>query len=188
MSNIMVIKQDAKQIIEMLDDADGIMTPEIDAKMGVLMQHGQAGLAILADIRDELTLRTDARKAKAAELTDLAKRDEAMIETAERTMLAVMSAMGTKKVEIGSLQITLCDGRESVEIVDEEQVPESYKKATLSFPASELDTLSALGIDVSGAKVAVSKTAIMETHKDTKGEVGIAGTQIIRKPYLRIKG
>lgn len=188
MSNIMVIKQDAKEIIAMLDDADGVMTPEIDAKMGVLMQHGQSGLAILADIRDELALRAKARSDKAAELSALASRDNAMIETAERTMLSMMSALGTKKVEIGSLQITLCDGRESVEIVDEEMVPDTYKKATLSFPASELDTLSALGIDVSSAKVAVSKTAIMETHKDTKGEVGIAGTQIIRKPYLRIKG
>lgn len=188
MSNILKIRNEARQIIAMLDENEGLITPEIETLINQLQTDTEAGLAILADIRDELNLRKTARETKAAEISALAAKDNSMIETAQKTMLAIMQSTGQKKVEIGSLQITLCDGRESVEIVDEEQVPSTYKKASLTFPAEEIPALQAMGLDVSSVKLSVSKTAIMDVHKATEGTIGVSGTRITKNPYLRIKG
>lgn len=188
MANIMKIRSEATALIEQLDNADGEFTTEVAQAFDKLIQDGQAGLAILADVCDEISLRMEARDAKAKEIAALAKKDETVIANTKKVMLAIMDITGQKKAQIGALSITKSDGRESVEVINEEEVPDSYKRATITFPAGQLEMVRTIVEGITSEKVEVSKTSIMDVYKASDGTVGIAGTRIIRKPYLIIKG
>ena len=187
MSNIMIIRTEAEELSRLWDEANGELTPEVMAAYDKLAQHGQQAIAIMADMRDELTARMSSRKAKAKELTELAKKDEAMLENNQKYMLAIMEKLGLKKVEVGALVVTRSDGRESVNVIDEDAVPDTYKRAILTIPADKLYLVEAvLGkLDV---KAEVDKTAVKQVWKDSEGKIEIAGTEIVRKPYVTIKG
>ena len=187
MPNIMKLRAEAQNLIALMDEADMDFTPEIEQGFQQLSQLGQAGVAICGDIIDELTARATARKNRAKELSDLAKRDESSIDSTKRQMMLIMDTLGTKKVAIGGLTVTKSDGRESVEIIDENLVPDKYKKATITFPAHDLEVVRTL-TEIQSEKVEISKTAIMADHKASKGEIGVAGVNIVKNPYLLIKG
>lgn len=189
MSNIMKISREAGEVITLFDLSDGEITPELNAMLEALNQDVQAYTAISADIIDELGARMNARKERAKELTALAKRDEAMIERAKAGIVQAMQIANVDKLQIGGLSVTLSKGQESVEILDEEEVPASYKRATITLPANELGWIkSVAGERITSEKVEVDKTAIKLAHKASNGEIGIAGTAIVRKPYVIIKG
>lgn len=187
MSNIMKIRDEARELADLWESTEGELTPELEEAYNKLLQMGQAGVAILCDLRDEIEARMNSRKAKAKELTELAKKDEGMLDNNKKYLMAIMDVMGTKKVTVGSLVVTKSDGRESVNVVDESLVPDNYKRATLTIPGDQLYLVESLFPDAE-IKKEVDKTAIKQVYKDSEGNMGVAGTEIIRTPYLTIKG
>ena len=186
MPNILPIKELAREIVLALDTQDGEITPDVQDLFQQLEQKGAAAIAPLCDVVDELTLRAAARKEKAKQLSELAKKDESMVENAKKYLMAIMQAVGQDKFQIGALTVTLSKGRESVEIVNEDLIPMKYKTATIKLNGSDLDTAQTLfGDSITSTKVEVDKTSI---KKATDNNIGIAGTQIVRKPYVIIKG
>lgn len=190
MSNIMVIRKEAKEIAALWEQTEGELTPELEAEYGKLLQMGEAGVAILADVRDELEARMNERKAKAKVYTELAKKDEAMLDNNKKYLMAIMDVMGMKKVTVGALVVTKSDGRESVNVFNEDAVPLKYKKATITIPATKLEIVKAVldAEDILKESLDVDKTAITELHKSSEGEMGVEGTEIVRTPYVTIKG
>ena len=186
MPNILPIKELAREIVLALDTQDGEITQDVQDLFNQLEQKGAAAIAPLCDVVDELTLRAAARKEKAKQLSELAKKDESMVENAKKYLMAIMQAVGQDKFQIGALTVTLSKGRESVEIVNEDLIPMKYKTATIKLNGSDLDTAQTLfGDSITSTKVEVDKTSI---KKATDNNIGIAGTQIVRKPYVIIKG
>ena len=186
MPNILPIKELAREIVLALDTQDGEITQDVQDLFNQLEQKGAAAIAPLCDVVDELTLRAAARKEKAKQLSELAKKDESMVENAKKYLMAIMQAVGQDKFQIGAPTVTLSKGRESVEIVNEDLIPMKYKTATIKLNGSDLDTAQTLfGDSITSTKVEVDKTSI---KKATDNNIGIAGTQIVRKPYVIIKG
>jgi hypothetical protein len=186
MPNILPIKELAREIVLAIDTQEGELTPDVLDLFSQLEQKGAAAIAPLCDVVDELTLRAAARKDKAKQLSNLAKKDESMVENAKKYLIAIMQAVGQDKFQIGSLTVTLSKGRESVEVVNEDLIPMKYKTATIKLNGNDLDTAQTLfGDSITSTNIEVDKTAI---KKATAENIGIAGTQIVRKPYIIIKG
>ena len=187
MAHILQIADIARNIVHTLDEAEGEITPEVTELFRLLENKGMAAIAPLCDVKDELEARMGARKAKAAELIMLAKKDEEMIANAKKYVMAIMQAMKQDKFAIGSLTVTLAKGRESIDIFDEKMVPLKFKTATIRVNASQLAAIEAVfGTDFNGEpKLSVDKTAVKAA---TTADVGVAGTEKVRNPYLIIKG
>ena len=186
MPNILQIREIAAEIVAALDTQEGEFTPDVQDLFQQLEQKGAAAIAPLCDVVDELTARATARKEKAKALTELARKDESMVENAKKYLIAVMQATGQDKMVIGELAVTISKGRESVEITDESLIPDKYKKATITLNGADLRTAETLfGDSITSKKLEPDKTAI---KKATDENIGIAGTQIVRKPYVIIKG
>ena len=185
--NILPIKEAAAQLVHALDEAEGEITSEVTDLFRQLENKGMAAIAPLCDVKDELEARMEARKAKARELTELAKKDEAMIANAKKYILAIMQALGQDKFTVGSLSVTVSKGRESIEITDEKAVPLRHKTATIKVSADQLESIEAVfGNEFKGEpKIDVDKTSIKAA---TTQDMGVAGTQVVRTPYLIIKG
>ena len=58
-------------------------------------------------------------------------------------------------------------------------------KATLTIPATQLEFARQVLDNIEKVSMAVDKNAI---KKDTNDNFGIAGTKIVRHPYIKIKG
>ena len=186
MPNILQIREIAAEIVAALDTQEGEFTPDVQDLFHQLEQKGAAAIAPLCDVVDELTARATARKEKAKALTELARKDESMVENAKKYLIAVMQATGQDKMVIGELAVTVSKGRESVEITDESLIPDKYKRATITLNGADLRTAETLfGDSITSKKLEPDKTAI---KKATDENIGIAGTQIVRKPYVIIKG
>lgn len=187
MANILKIESTAREIVQALDEADGVVTPEVDELFRLLENQGMAAIAPLCDVKDEIEARMAARKAKAAELNALAKKDAEMIANAKQYIMAVMRAMKKDHFSIGALSVTLSKGKESIEIFDEAMVPIQYKVATIKVEAAQLSAIEAVfGKEFMGEpKLEASKTLIKAAITDN---VGVAGTEKVRNPYLIIRG
>ncbi len=141
MPNIMALSEMAVQFLDLLEESGGVFTPEVDQMFSELMQKGVQAVVPLCNTIDEITARMEARKAKAKVLTDLAKKDECMIETAHKYIIKAMKACGQDKLTSGALTVTLCKGNPSVDIVDEDAVPLRFKTATIKVNAVDLDAV-----------------------------------------------
>ena len=110
-----------------------------------------------------------------------------MIANAKKYIVAVMQAMKEDHFSIGALSVTLSKGKESIEIFDEKLVPIQYKVATIKVEAAQLSAIEAVfGSEFMGKpKLEASKTLIKAATTD---DVGVAGTEKVRTPYLIIKG
>lgn len=186
MPNILKIRELAAEIVAALDSQEGEITPNVQDLFDQLETKGAAAIAPLCDVVDELTVRAAARKEKAKALAELAKKDEQMVENAKKYLVKVMQAIGQDKMVVGSLAVTISKGLKSVEIVNEDLIPMKYKKATITLNGADLKTAETLfGDSITSIKVDVDKTSI---KKATNENIGIAGTQIVRNPYVIIKG
>ena len=182
MPNIMQLKNDAKELFDRLDELE---PDQFLAELEIISQKGMQVIAPLCDLIDELNARGEARKAKASELMDLATNDVARAKTIKQSIAKIMSMLNLKKVENGALTVTLVPGNPALEILDETVIPLSYVKATITIPATQLEFAKQVLDNIEKVSMAVDKNAI---KKDITDDFGIAGTQITRTPYVKIKG
>lgn len=186
MPNILQLKDIAAEIVAALDTQDNEITADVEDLFRQLETKGSAAIAPLCDVVDELSLRAAARKDKAKTYAELAKKDESMAANAKKYLVKIMQVMGVDKFNVGTLAITLSKGRESVEVVDEDAVPVKYKTATIKISGDQVETIKTVfGDSIKDIKMDVDKTAIKAA---TDENIGIAGTQIVRNPYVIIKG
>ena len=182
MPNIMQLKDQAKELFDKLDEME---TDEFLRELEVVAQKGMQVIAPLCDLIDELNARGEARKNKASELYNLATKDIARASNIKESITKIMSMLNQKKIENGALTVTLCPGNPALEIEDETLVPLRYVKATITIPATQLDLAKTVLDNIEKVSLAVDKNAI---KRDTDENIGIAGTKIVRRPYVKIKG
>ena len=185
MANILELKETARELVTAWDDADG----DIEKLLPLINALEEKGLEAVGDLTqamEEISIRAEARKSKAARYNELAKKDEQFIDGIKKTIMFAMQTAGIEKFSTEATQITMSKGKESVEVVDEDKVPINYKRVVLTINGSAYEPIMELfGEDVRNEKFDVDKKAITEAHK---AGVGVAGTQVIRNPYLIIKG
>ena len=182
MPNIMKLKDQAKELFDRLDELE---PDQFLAELEIISQKGMQVIAPLCDLIDELNARGEARKTKASELMDLATKDVARAKSVKETIAKIMSMLNQKKFENGALTVTLCPGNPALEIEDETLIPLGYVKATITIPATQLDFAKRVLDNIEKVSLAVDKNAI---KRDTDENIGIAGTKIVRRPYIKIKG
>ena len=182
MPNIMQLKDQAKELFDKLDEME---PDEFLKELEVVSQKGMQVIAPLCDLIDELNARGEARKTKASELMELGTKDVARAKSVKETIAKIMSMLNQKKIENGALTVTLCPGNPALEIEDETLIPLSYVKATITIPAAQLDFAKRVLDNIEKVSLAVDKNAI---KRDTDDNIGIAGTKIVRRPYVKIKG
>lgn len=187
MSNIMIVREAANEFLAAYYQAgEDFSAPEVLEKFAELEKMGQDALAPLCDILDELEARKVARKEKAQEYRVLAKKSEDDADRMKEYITAIMQSTGLSKLSLGEKTITLSKGRESVEIIDEKKVPEAYKRIVMTVKGTNIEALMAVfGDDVLNYKEEINKTDITAAHK---AGVGVDGTEVVRKPYIIIKG
>jgi hypothetical protein len=186
MSNIMKVKKESVELANLMEDF-GEDSPEVSAALEKLLQDGQAGVAILTDTYDEIIAIATARSNKASELSALAIKGMQRAEKVKKYITRIMEIMGVDKITLGGAVITYSKGRESLEIVDPDLVPDTYKRAKITLNASDASLLDGV-VDYKVNSIDIDKTAIKALHKESGGKMGIAGTQVVRTPYITIKG
>lgn len=191
MPNIKLLSQEAKELFETFEE----LSPEdFQTAIQSIEQKGLQAVAPLCDVIDELQIRAEDHKNLAKRYSELASAEEARIERMKKSILWIMKSVGQKKLSNGALTVIVNEGKGSLEIVDETLIPDKYKKATITIPADQLDTVRILvGDHIEKEVVAVSKTAIKDEIKkyaeQNEGQtLEVAGTQIIKNPYITIKG
>jgi len=191
MPNLRLLSEQAR---EMYDHFEALEPEEFLKAMQEIEQKGMQYVAPLCDLMDEYALRAETRTSLAKRYSELASADLNRIENIKKSILFIMQACGQKKLDNGPLQVTVNAGRESLEVFDEAVVPLKYKKAVIEIPAEQLEPARLLfGDDIKKETITVSKTMIKDEIKAYAAEhdgqsLGVAGTQIVKKPYLVIKG
>lgn len=184
MSNIMVLRSEAKNLLDAFDE-HGAEDNVLDM-LAKLEQTGVQAVVPLCDLIEELEARAKARKDRARELSDLAKKDEEMLTNAKKTIIKISEIVGQKKFTSGSLTVTVSSGRESVTVVDESVVPTSYKKGVIKVDGWAIQSImDALPEAVLGVETIVDKAKVMD---DVKKNIIPNGVIIEKKPYVIIKG
>lgn len=184
---VLLIRDAAKDFLTAYyQSGEDFTSEEVTTALSELEKTGQEAIAPMCDILDELEARAKARRDKARQYAELAKTTEESVERMKEYILTLMRQTGLDKLSVGEKSITLSKGRESVEVIDEAKVPDTYKRIILKIRGTNIDAIMAVfGDDVMDFKEEVNKTEITAAHK---AGVGIAGTQVVRKPYLIIKG
>jgi len=188
MNNPFQLTLEAKALVDDWEANDGELTQDIQARLDEMYSRGLVCAIEFANILSEREAMAEAYKAKAKQFADWGKKADAMANTIKAALTRIMQTTGQSKYQNEAVSITLNKGRESVEIVDEKAVPDSYKIVEVSILASKIDYIQ-LALDkddiLSISEPKISKTMI---KRDSDQNIGIAGTEIVRKPYITIKG
>lgn len=188
MNNAVLLIRDAAKdfLTAYYQSGEDFTSEEVTTALSELEKTGQDAIAPMCDILDELDARAKARRDKARQYAELAKTTEESVESVKEYILTLMRQTGLDKLSVGEKSITMSKGKESVEVFDEKQVPDAYKRIILKIKGTHMDAImSVFGEDVMDIKEEVNKTEITAAHK---AGIGVAGTQVVRKPYLIIKG
>jgi len=116
-----------------------------------------------------------------AEVKRLAERANARHKRADSLKTFIRTAMLTAHVDVAkdaAVTVRLQVGPPSVEVLDADQVPSDYKRATLTMLLPDVPE------DLVGlAKVEIDRRAILDAHK---AGADVAGTRVVRNQFLRI--
>lgn len=191
MPNIYKLTLEERELVHLLDESKGEITPDIDAKLAVYHQSLQGCCAVFANMIEELDALAEARKAKGKELIESAKAVESARDKLKDRLLSVIVHSGQDSVTIGGLVVSKRKTPPSLNVTNESLVPDKYKRITAKLRADALDEIKALLNPeqiLSITEPEVMKDEIKKLIKESKGEFGIAGTEIVSGFTLNIKG
>lgn len=181
-------KEQAK-IYDMLDEADGEITPEIELELDKFEANevGRAFTmkAIIARFEDKAEL----AKKKKAELAKIQKACENAVQKGKEYLANYLLESGKKLLEYETETIKLRKNPASVNIIDEDQVPAKYKRYKCTLNSRYYEVLksgcSFLEIDMPKMKVEVDKAKI---KAENKNGVEVAGTELQQGHSIKLEG
>lgn len=156
------------KFVELMDKAqEGELTEEEYNELGqeLAIQLQEKGSNIIGYTKN-IELMIEAKKTEEKRIAESRKSDERKLENFKKYVKENMERLGITKLEteLGTLSIQKSP-KATVEIVNEEEIPEKYKKII--------------------QEIKIDKTAIAKDTKET-GEI-IPGTNIVIGTYLKIK-
>ena len=126
---------------------------------------------------------------KAAYYSSIAKAAKDSVKSVKEWIKNYMVENDIKSIEIGIDKVQLVDGKNSVTIFDEVEVPDSMVKYSVKLDNEEFKLLK-LALAIGGKNepnftTAVNKLAILKSYKDTGIET--SGTTIVKSKSLRMR-
>ena len=191
MKNLLwAVPENFVNIYHLIDEADGEITPEIEIELDKIeadaVGRAFSMKAILTTMKDKAAI----AKQKKAEYAALQKVFENGEKTIKIWLLNFMDQIGKKELTYQAESIKKRKCPPSVEVLDEKEVPEQYKKYTVKLTCQQWRLLKEncefLGIEIPESRVDIDKAGIKTEYKNSKLEV--AGTQIKSGVTLTLKG
>ena len=168
----------------MFDDSEGEITPEIEQLMQKYESNKVALFFDAATLLDEYKRREESFKQMKKELNDKQNRVKKAITNLKNNILSGMQSLGEKSIKNDAHKITVAKGRPSVNVIKISDIPDDYKKATITINFKDLQLVNDFGIEILNEKIEPDKKAIIELYKNS--EIEVSGTSIDKKPSLRI--
>lgn len=156
------ILQEHLNLLHAIEDADGEITPEVEAALQVNQENLQIQAISIAQLIKVLDYNQEILKAEMDRLYELKKKAERTREYFKHSLAGAMQLLGIERVECPVMKISLRSSQ-AVEITQEKIIPPHY----FDQPAP-----------------VVSKKRISEALKDG---VVVPGAELVKRKHLQIK-
>lgn len=182
--NIYAIEAQFVALDAMLEESNGVLTPEIETYMDSIQAKSLNYLFDLQTLRDQCQDYAKVCKDRADEFSKKAKnylnRDEAY----RKMQIAIMLSAGQKTMENGAHRITLVKNPLKIEIVEESEIPDTYRITDLKITLADYKKIMD-AIEAKSVKYEVDKKSISEIYKSSGVE--IAGVKYVQDDDVRVK-
>jgi len=181
--NLFSIESSFAVLDAMLEESQGVLTPEIEAYMDTIGAMSLAKLFDLQNLRDQCQAFAKTCKEKADEFAAKAKALDARDARYRGWQVKIMSAAGQKSMTNGAHKITLVQNPLRIEVVDETAIPSTYQVAEVKMSLADYEKIKDQ-IEVKSVKPAADKKAIADLYKATGVE--LSGVQYVREDNVRV--
>lgn len=181
--NIYNIEKKYRDLGDMLNESDGVITEEIENYMEKIQLMTVANLYSLQDLREEAAIFVAACKEKAAEFTKKAKKHEAMANNLKTLQIQIMELANQDSVQNGVYKMTLTKNPLKIEVEEEDLLPRSCLNVSLSMPAEDYDSIKDM-IPVKSVTLVPDKKKIAAMYKEN--DIELPGVSYVRDPNIRV--
>lgn len=152
------IRQDHYSIVQLIQDADGEITPELENQLALTEQEFQEKAVSYGYVIKHFDDRTTVVENEINRLKKILEREEKHKELFKQRLAEGMLQFGVEKIDTPTLKLSFRKS-ESVEIEDDNLVPEEYKETKLVTTTSKTKIKNAFkeGIKVPGANLLVKQ-------------------------------
>ncbi len=159
--NLFNITHERKLLMQQLEAADGEASEELLEELAINRSNFEEKAEGYAYMMRKLETDVNAVKSEIDRLTALKTAKERAYERLEKTLLDAVVQYGEKgkddvaRAEVGTFRFSTRRNPASVEILDEEAIPEEYKvsKTTVSVSKTTIKNALSLGQSVPGAQM-----------------------------------
>jgi len=182
-----LLTQRESEIEEMLNESNGEITPEIEAKISELDESKTAICIRLANILDENSMNQIALKNKIEKLNKMLKIcKQAEINTRQR-IIDFMNEVGQKKIGNDAVKLTVVTTKNNRLIVDDSlAIPKEYKHHTVVISDKDYEALGFYGVTAEKHTFSIDKNGLKQFLKEND-EIGDVGAHLEDSVSLRIK-
>lgn len=156
----------------------GELTPELEAQLASAELTQVEVVDGLQTLISKVKTEDDAIAAEIKRLQALKKSRANSIEGLKRYLLTYMLNNGIQRIEGAFCKVSVAEGRESIEVNDEEALGYGSVSSIIEVARKNLPAWVTL-------EAKVSKSALLQSVKN--GEPAPASAEIVRRPYLLIK-
>ena len=182
--NIYAIEAQFVALDAMLEESNGVLTPEIETYMDSIQARSLNCLFDLQTLRDQCQDYAKICKDRADEFAKKAKnylnRDEAY----RKMQVAIMLSAGQKTMENGAHRITLVKNPLKVEVVEESEIPDTYRITELKINLADYKKIMD-AVEAKSVEYGIDKKSISEIYKSSGVE--IAGVKYVQDYDVRVK-
>ncbi len=182
--NIYAIEAQFVALDAMLEESNGVLTPEIETYMDSIQAKSLNYLFDLQTLRDQCNDYAKVCKDRADEFAKKAKnylnRDQAY----RKMQVAIMLSAGQKTMENGAHRITLVKNPVKAEIVEESDIPSTYQIADVKMSMDDYNKIKDM-VNIKSLNISIDKKSISEIYKSSGVE--IAGVKYVQDDDVRVK-
>lgn len=155
--NLYEITQEQANLNNMLEESMGELTPELEAALSINLDNFNTKAEGYVKAIKNYKAEQDAIAEEIKKLQNKKKVCENAIERMKDALKTAMDVFDTPKVQAGLFKISLTKS-ESVNIIDEDAIPQEYKK--IKYEVSKTDIKNAIkgGLVVEGAEIVENKS------------------------------
>ena len=181
--NIAIVSEQYRILDAMLEESNGLLTPEIEQYMESINAFTVAKVFDLVSLREELDGYAKLCKEEADRFSKKSKSLAARADWWKSRIVQIMAAADRKSITNGVYNVTLTQNPLRIEIEDETAIPSSYKTAEVKMSWADYEKIKDI-IDAQSVRIAPDKKEIGNIYKVSGVEV--AGVKYVREDNVRI--
>lgn len=167
----------------MIEEAEGVITPEIETLMEQLQINTVAGVFQLQDMIEDAKMSAKVCKERADAFSAKAARKTKTADSLKQLQIKIMGMVNQKTIDNGAHKITVYPTAGAVVIDDELSIPDQYKKVKLELTFDEYSKIKE-NVPLKSVKgTTIVKTDMTEPLK--KGEL-IPGARFVISQAIKV--